>query len=99
MPNYDACAGASRDLVFVLCMGRSGSTLLRLLLDTHPDLACPPETKFPEAIVRMTRMWSLIEALPRNPGSDNGTAEATAGIRVAADMVIGPYLARRGKRR
>src|SRR6202035_2611623 len=30
--------------VFVLCMGRSGSTLLRFLLDAHPELACPPET-------------------------------------------------------
>ena len=27
------------DPVFVLCMGRSGSTLLRFLLDAHPDLA------------------------------------------------------------
>jgi hypothetical protein len=26
------------DPVFVLCMGRSGSTLLRFLLDAHPDL-------------------------------------------------------------
>jgi Sulfotransferase family len=33
--------------VFVLCMGRSGSTLLRFLLDAHPDLACPPETSLP----------------------------------------------------
>lgn len=30
------------DPVFVLCNGRSGSTLLRFLLDAHPDLACRP---------------------------------------------------------
>jgi len=35
------------DPVFVLCNGRSGSTLLRFLLDAHPDLACPPETNLP----------------------------------------------------
>jgi hypothetical protein len=35
------------DPVFVLCMARSGSTLLRFLLDAHPELACPPETMLP----------------------------------------------------
>ena len=42
--------GASADPVFVLCMGRSGSTLLRFLLDAHPELACPPETMLPCAV-------------------------------------------------
>jgi hypothetical protein len=100
---YEAYAGASRDPVFVLCMGRSGSTLLRLLLDTHPDLGCPPETKFPEAIARMARMWSSMEGLarPEHDGSRPGElAGATAqGLRLAADLIVGPYLAGRGKRR
>jgi len=35
---------------FVVGVGRSGTTLLRLMLDAHPDLAIPPETHFiPEA--------------------------------------------------
>lgn len=29
--------------IFVLCLPRSGSTLLRLLLDTHPAIICPGE--------------------------------------------------------
>ncbi len=29
--------------VFVLSLPRSGSTLLRLILDTHPDISCPDE--------------------------------------------------------
>ena len=40
-------AGASPEPVFVLCAARSGSTLLRFVLDAHPDLACPPETNVP----------------------------------------------------
>ena len=32
----DMAAGPRPDPVFVLCMGRSGSTLLRFLLDAHP---------------------------------------------------------------
>jgi sulfotransferase family protein len=46
--DIDSMAGRLQDPVFVLCMGRSGSTLLRFLLDAHPELACPPETSLPE---------------------------------------------------
>lgn len=31
---------------FIVGCHRSGSTLLRYLLDSHPQLACPPESKF-----------------------------------------------------
>ena len=31
---------------FVVGVGRSGTTLLRMMLDAHPDLAIPPETHF-----------------------------------------------------
>src|SRR5438067_4557076 len=32
---------------FVVGSGRSGTTLLRLMLEQHPDLAIPPESYFP----------------------------------------------------
>ena len=31
---------------FVVGAPRSGTTMLRLMLDAHPDLAIPPETYF-----------------------------------------------------
>jgi protein-tyrosine sulfotransferase len=52
-----ACA----DPVFVLCAGRSGSTLLRFLLDSHPALACPPETRIPWLCTQMLSAWSVLE--------------------------------------
>jgi Sulfotransferase family len=35
-----------RPAPFIVGVGRSGTTLLRLMLDAHPDLAIPPETGF-----------------------------------------------------
>lgn len=36
---------------FVVGMGRSGTTLLRLMLNSHPLLAVPPETRFLHALL------------------------------------------------
>jgi Sulfotransferase family len=46
--------GPERDPApFVVGVGRSGTTLLRLMLDAHPALAIPPETHFlPELVAR-----------------------------------------------
>ncbi|MGI9019984.1 MAG: sulfotransferase family protein [Solirubrobacterales bacterium] len=40
---------------FVVGMNRSGTTLLRMMLDAHPDLAIPPETHFVPDLIRATR--------------------------------------------
>jgi Sulfotransferase family len=41
---------------FIVGVGRSGTTLLRLMLDAHPELAIPPETHFvPELIALFER--------------------------------------------
>jgi hypothetical protein len=40
---------------FVVGLGRSGTTLLRLMLDAHPQLAIPPETHFAVGVIRMYR--------------------------------------------
>ncbi|MDQ3760072.1 MAG: sulfotransferase [Actinomycetota bacterium] len=36
---------------FVVGVGRSGTTLLRLMLDAHPQMAVPPETHFFESVL------------------------------------------------
>jgi hypothetical protein len=43
MPSSDGSAGPP---LFVLGCGRSGTTMLRLMLDAHPDLAVPWESHF-----------------------------------------------------
>jgi hypothetical protein len=78
--------------------------LLRFILDTHPDLACPPETMITAAAVPLLRSWDILEhagegqqrlvnAPPALP------AEAADLIRDTLDRLYGRYLARRGKPR
>jgi Sulfotransferase family len=91
------------DPVFVLCNGRSGSTLLRFLLDAHPDLACPPETNLPALCAQLATVWSLIEGAPlsvdRGGEPPDIPNSAIAGIRATMDRMVGSYLIRRGKNR
>jgi hypothetical protein len=49
---------------FVVGAPRSGTTMLRLMLDAHPDLAIPPETYF---ITKAQKQW---RASRRRPGTD-----------------------------
>jgi hypothetical protein len=88
---------------FVLCAGRSGSTLLRFLLDAHPDLACPPETNVPAMCGQLATVWSLIEGAPlsANRGDEppDIPAAAIAGVRETMNRMIGSYLTRRQKKR
>jgi Sulfotransferase family len=54
---------------FICGVNRSGTTLLRLMLDAHPQMAIPPETHFvPE----------LIKELPDDPTVDRAIAVITA---------------------
>jgi hypothetical protein len=95
-------AGVPADLaaldepVIVLTVARSGSTLLRRILDAHPDLACPPETNILRECASLEAIWGMLA-----PGSDGGrrSEAASASIRATVDAVFGTYLLRRGKRR
>lgn len=89
--------------VFVLCGARSGSTLLRFVLDAHLELACPPETNLPALCAQLATVWSLIAGAPLSPerGEEPPVIPDTAitGIRHTVDEMIGSYLARRGRSR
>jgi hypothetical protein len=82
--------------VIILTAGRSGSTLLRHILDAHPDVACPPETNIVNACAQLAFAWRSAGAgLP-----SGGLSEAaTAGLRATVDGLFRDYLSRRGKTR
>ena len=62
---------------FIVGVGRSGTTLLRLMLDAHPELTIPPETHFaPE----------LIKAAGRRRASADGLADIVVAQRQWGDF-------------
>jgi protein-tyrosine sulfotransferase len=110
VPASVATAGPGRARpgpVIVLTMARSGSTLLRFIMDSHPELGCPPETSLGSACFALARMWDLLEPAPEVARDDfrprqvpaRVSGAAADSIRSVLGDVYGRYLARRGKRR
>jgi hypothetical protein len=54
---------------FIVGIGRSGTTLLRLMLDSHSTLAIPPETNFADAVVAFEEggVTAAVEAVVGSP--------------------------------
>ncbi|HLX47087.1 MAG TPA: sulfotransferase [Streptosporangiaceae bacterium] len=90
-----APAAAGRAPIFLLCCARSGSTLLRVLLNGHPEVACPPETLFPQVANALIKMWGSTE------GSDNWRTLSDAARTAIRETIAEPleaFAARRGKK-
>jgi Sulfotransferase family len=85
--------------VFVLCAGRSGSTLLRFVLDAHPELACPPETRLPALCAHLLTVWSQLAGIPTGTPPTEIPKHVLRGVRETVGSMVAPYLADRGKRR
>lgn len=89
--------------VFVLCSARSGSTLLRFLLDAHPELSCPAETNIPNMCGHLASLWGIVTkekfSLEEEGSAGKLPEELIRGVRHTIDAVIGTHLAREGKQR
>jgi hypothetical protein len=99
---------------FIVGVGRSGTTLLRLMLDAHPDLAIPPETVFvPELIaaadagadpdgllefLRSTRRWPDLQ-IPDSKMLERFRASPRLDGGGAARAMFALYAERQGKHR
>ena len=89
--------------VFVLCADQPRPPLLRFLLDAHPQLACPPETRLAALCAQLAGVWSQLEGSPlpadRVSGPPAIPDAALTGIRHTMSRMMAPYLGRRGKQR
>jgi hypothetical protein len=96
--------GTAKDPVFILCAARTGSTLLRLLLDCHPEFACPAETNLPVLCHNMLPIWSLVTGnpvpIPNQPLDISQLPwEVTEGLRKSMDLIMSTHLERSDKSR
>ena len=105
---------ASDPAPFIVGIPRSGTTLLRLQLDSHPALAIPPETGFGHLLaeigIEASRADDALDALTALPtwpdlgidDDDVAGMRSRLGDQGAADAlraVYGAYAARHGKPR
>jgi Sulfotransferase family len=85
--------------IFVVGSMRSGSTMLRLILDSHPSIAIPPETGFMGAVSATKRIpdWQFGEAWYERLGWSE--AELDQRLRRFYDELFRRYAAEQGKSR
>jgi hypothetical protein len=82
--------------IFVVGCHRSGTTLLRFILDTHPLVACPPESKF---IAGLAAAFNYPQALDGLFALGVSEDMYLAELRGIVERSMGRYLASRGKER
>jgi hypothetical protein len=82
--------------VVVLTCARSGSTLLRLILDAHRELACPPETNILKICGQLASAWEALDPAS-SPAGLSPIAETA--IKTMVNTTFAAHLLRTGKRR
>jgi hypothetical protein len=78
--------------VFIACNARSGSTLLRWMVDAHPEISCPGETDVAAVLESYVRSAAALHG----PAPD---AAALEGGRRVVDGLMEEHLAAVGKAR
>src|SRR5262245_59554276 len=82
--------------IFIIGCRRSGASLLRYLLDTHEDIACPPESKFVSALVSFLQCPTTLDGLA-NMGLTK--TDVTREIGRMVSSIMSGYARRKGKAR
>jgi len=82
---------------FILCTARSGSTLLRYLLDTHPELCAPPELHIGALCQQL--LWVHTYTVDEEQALEPEWAGASARRRTrrVVDEIMRDYCKRQGK--
>ena len=80
--------------VFVVTLARSGSTLLRYLLDSHPDIVSPPELNLSGLLQHAAGMWTSVDlALGNLPAEGDPMAEMSPEVKRRARKVVDDVMA------
>ena len=87
-----------RDPIFILSSARSGSTLLRYIVDTHPAICCPPELNLGSVCEGL--YWAAYDTVARvaNVSTDDERAGvASAEVRRVVSGLMETYKTAKGK--
>jgi protein-tyrosine sulfotransferase len=90
--------GPSPRPVFLVAAARSGSTLLRHILDAHVEVGCPGETGLAGTIGALGRAWYTVASDRIGGHAASPPPQARASIRRAVTDVMAFYCAEGGKR-
>lgn len=92
--------------VFIVGVPRSGTTLLRTLLDSHPNIACGPENPWiAGSYGELTSFKELYSSLVQNPYgpvanmSGVGEADIARSLEKAITSIFATYARQKGKKR
>lgn len=84
--------------IFILSEFRSGSTLLRYLLDAHPSVCCPAELLIGAFCLQAFHVVELTTDTGVEVTRDT-QMERASRVRQMVDRIMDPYCARKGKQR
>ena len=82
--------------IFVLGCDRSGTSLLRRILDSHSNIACPPETKF---IFQLVKVYETNQSLTGLKSLGFKESDVLQQMRVFISRFLDGYAEAKGKKR
>jgi len=83
--------------IFVLSLPRAGSTLLRLLLDTHPAICCPGELDLGNLVERLYHSLYFSSGQLLECNEAERSARTTRQARATIEGFMKPYARAKGK--
>lgn len=86
-----------REPIFILSCYRTGSTLLRYIFDTHPEVYAPPELNLGQAAFDLAHLDCSLIGLHPPSKPEQLPAEVVAGLRATLGGRLDAATARKGK--
>ena len=85
--------------IFLLCYARSGSTLLRYILDTHPEICAPPELHLLHTARQLLWVYTHTASVPgETPDPEARARYAARRTEQTISTLMNEYAHRAGKR-
>jgi protein-tyrosine sulfotransferase len=86
--------------IFILSGARTGSTLLRFILDAHPDVCCPAELRLGQLCELLIVAHDLTSAYDdEEVGAENRQRAYVGHVRPVVSRIMNDYCRRKRKRR